>query len=310
MKAASFDRYGGSETMEFGDVADAAPGDGEIAVEIHAASVNPIDWKVREGYLQGTLDPPMPHVMGRDFSGVVTALGPGALGFAVGDEVFGVGTPGRHGSHAEAIAVDPATCARKPAGLSHLEAAALAISGLSAYAGLVTHGQLQAGEKVLIHAGAGGVGGLAVRLAKHLGAAVAATASAANADYVRALGADLAIDYRTQDFAAELSDYDLVFDLMGGEVHRRSYAVLRPGGRIAYLAAAAIEGEAPRDDVTAIPATVSYTTDLLTRVGELAVSGAVPPQVETVLPLAAAAAAYDLSQGGHLRGKIVLRVRG
>jgi NADPH:quinone reductase-like Zn-dependent oxidoreductase len=199
--------------------------------------------------------------------------------------------------------------ARKPARADHVEAASLPISALSAYAGLVTFGNLSDGETVLIHAGAGGVGVIAIQMAKHLGATVAATASEANLEYIKELGADTAIDYRTTDFAEMLSDVDLVFDTMGGDVHLRSYGVLAPGGRMTYINAAPIPDEKPRDDVTVANAAVAYDTGALESLAAMVDSGAVKPQVSTVMPLDEAVAAYDLSQTGHVRGKIVLRMR-
>jgi NADPH:quinone reductase-like Zn-dependent oxidoreductase len=168
---------------------------------------------------------------------------------------------------------------------------------------------LAAGEKVLIHAGAGGVGVIAVQLAKHLGAFVATTASESNTEYVQELGADTVIDYRTTDFAEALSDYDLVFDTMGGDIHVRSYAVLKPGGRMTCLTADPIPDEKPRDDVEVSKAPVAYDTASLEAISGLVDSGAIRPQVSAVLPFSEAVSAYDLSQTGHLRGKVVLRMR-
>ena len=161
----------------------------------------------------------------------------------------------------------------------------------------------------MIHAGAGGVGVIAVQLAKQIGATVVTTASESNAEYVRDLGADIVIDYRSTDFTKAVSDYDLVFDTMGGDIHLGSYAVLAPGGRMTYLNADPIPDEIPRDDVTVSNAPVSYDTASLERIAELVDSGAIKPQVSAVVPLAEAISAYDLSQTGHVRGKVVLRVR-
>ena len=309
MKALRIDSYGGSEVLEIVDIARPDPGPGEALVEVHAASVNPIDWKIREGYMKAFVDIPMPHVMGRDVSGVVADLGDDVESLSVGDAVFGTAAANRDGTHAEFVTIDAAMLARKPDRIDHVDMASLPISALSAYAGLVTYGNLAEGEKVLIHAGAGGVGVIAIQLAKHIGATVATTASESNADYVHELGADVAIDYRSTDFAQALSDYDLVFDTMGGDVHLRSYAVLAPGGRMTYLNADPIPDDKPRDDVTVSNASVSYDTASLERIAELVDSGAIKPQVSAVVPLAEAVSAYGLSQTGHLRGKVVLRVR-
>ncbi len=309
MKALRIRDYGGPDALEIIDVPRPDPGPNDVVIEVHAASVNPIDWKIREGFMKAFMEIPMPHVMGRDVSGVVAEAGTAVEGLAVGDAVFGSAAANRDGTHAEYVAIDAGMVARKPARADHVEAASLPISALSAYAGLVTFGNLSDGETVLIHAGAGGVGVIAIQMAKHLGATVAATASEANIAYIKELGADTAIDYRTTDFAEVLSDVDLVFDTMGGDVHLRSYGVLAPGGRMTYINAAPIPDEKPRDDVTVANAPVAYDTSALESLAAMVDSGAVKPQVSTVMPLDEAVAAYDLSQTGHVRGKIVLRMR-
>ena len=299
----------GSEALEIVDVARPDAGPGDVVIEVHAASVNPIDWKIREGYMKAFVDIPMPHVMGRDVSGVVAAVGSDVASLAAGDEVYGSAAANRDGTHAEYVAIDAAMVARKPQRIDHVEAASLPISALSAHAGLVTHGNLAKGEKVLIHAGAGGVGVIAIQLAKHIGAVVATTASASNAEFVAELGADIAIDYRTTDFTDQLSEVDLVFDTMGGEVHLRSFAVLASGGRMTYLNADPLPDDKPRDDVTVSAAPLAYDTAALDRIAELVDSGAIAPRVSAIVPLAEAVSAYDLSQTGHVRGKVVIRVR-
>ena len=309
MKAIRITGYGGTEVMEFAEVEAPRPGPGDVLMEVHASSVNPLDWKIREGMMTDLFDLKLPYVMGRDLSGVVVEVGAAVDGISVGDELYGVGDVMRDSAQAEYVAIEPATLARKPVNISHVEAASLPIAGLSALAGLVTFGDLAAGEKVPIHAAAGGVGCIAVQIARHLGAMVAATASAANADYVRDLGADIVIDYRAQDFTEILSDYDLVFDVLGGDIHRRSYDVLRPGGRITYINADPVDANPPRNDIDARAAFVPYGVELFDEMTRLVENGAVRPCVEAVMPLAEAAHAYDLSQTGHQRGKIVLSVR-
>jgi NADPH:quinone reductase-like Zn-dependent oxidoreductase len=307
MRAARIARFG-ADALELVEMPTPRPRATDVLVAVYAAGVNPIDWKIADGVLSRQFDLPLPHVLGRDFSGVVAAAGENADGFRVGDEVYGTGATMRDGSHAEYLAVDAATIARKPEGLTHVEAAALPLAGLSAIAGLIAVADVRAGQKVLIHAGAGGVGGLAIQIAKHLGAQVAATASSGNLDYVRGLGAEVAVDYAREDFAAKLRDYDAVLDTMGGEVHRRSFAVLKPGGVLAYLNAAPI-APPPRDDVAVKLAVVRYEAATLERLTAFVESGAVRPQVGETLPLAEVRRAYDISRTGHIRGKIVLKVR-
>ena len=198
---------------------------------------------------------------------------------SVGDSVFGCATADRDGTHAEYVAINSTLLAIKPDRIDHVDMASLPIAALSAYAGLVTYGNLAEGEKVLIHAGAGGVGVIAVQLAKQIGATVVTTASESNAEYVRDLGADIVIDYRTTDFSKAVSDYDLVFDTMGGHIHLQSYAVLAPGGRMTYLNADPIPDKIPRDDVTVFNAPVNYDTEPLARIAELVENGAIKPQM-------------------------------
>ena len=309
MKAVLMEAYGGAEVLRFGDAPDPAAGPGEIVVDIHAASVNPADWKVREGLRRDSIPLAFPHILGRDLSGVVHATGPGVEEFAPGDEVFAVTDQGQEGAYAGAIAIKAALAARKPADLSHAEAAALALTGLTALVSLEDVAKLAAGETVLIHAGAGGVGSFAVQYARHVGARVFATASAGNRDYVLGLGADEVIDYTSQDFVQAVPPCDVVFDTLGGEVHRRSFDVLRPGGRLVYIAPPPDGFAPPRDDVTVVRPNVARDRPHLERILELVAAGAVrPPEIEH-LTLAEAAAAQELSKTGHVRGKIVLMAR-
>ncbi len=309
MKAIQMDDYGGPEVLHLREAPEPVAGAGEVVVEIHAASVNPADWKVRDGLRRDVVTVAFPHVLGRDFSGVVRELGPGVADFAPGEAVFAVTERGREGAYAEAIAIRAALAARKPAALSHAEAAALALTGLTALVSLEDTAALAPGETVLVHGGAGGVGSFAVQYARHVGARVFATASARNHDYVRGLGADTVIDYTSQDFAQAVPACDVVFDTVGGEVHRRSFAVLRSGGRLIHIAPAPAGFEAPRRDVTVVRAEVRRDRRHLERIVELVQSGAVRPPEITHMPLAEASAAHELSKAGHVRGKIVLDVR-
>jgi NADPH:quinone reductase-like Zn-dependent oxidoreductase len=306
VRAAWIETYGGAETVRFGDFETPSPGPREVLVAVHAASVNPIDWKLRQGLLREVFPLTLPIVLGRDFSGVVAATGSEVEGIHVGEEVFGLADMRRGGSHAEFLAADHRMVARKPRNLSHIEAASLPLVGLTALTALEEAARLHTGQRVLIHAGAGGVGGFAVQYAHHVGALIAATCGAENVDYVAGLGADCVIDYATEDFAVLLSGLDLVFDTLGGDVHRRSFAVLRPGGMLVHINAAPLAGEAPRGDVVVKSATVTGRRALLERIADLAEHTIITPQVTNVLPLAEAGSGYELSRGGHVRGKIVL----
>lgn len=306
MRALTLNGYEGLASIRFADLPEPQPRPNDVLIAVKAASVNPIDGKIAQGYARARLQLAFPHVLGRDVSGVVVGVGSAVTGFRPGDEVYGVADQARWGSHAERVAIDAATVARKPVGLDHVAAASLPVAGLSAYAGIVTTGAVRPGQRVLVHAGAGGVGSIAIQLAKQRGAFVAATAGPANLDFVRALGADRAIDYTREDFAAVLSDFDLVFDLIGGDVRYRSFTVLKPGGVITHISVPPMTQPPPRADVTVKPAPVSYASALLDALAELVARGAVRPVVSAVFPFAEALNAYAQVMGGHTRGKIVL----
>jgi NADPH:quinone reductase-like Zn-dependent oxidoreductase len=307
MKAAFFVRHGGPEVLQYGDLPDPVALEGEVLVTVHAASVNGADWRVREGSYAPV--PRFPHVPGRDFSGVVAALGHGVTDFAVGEPVFGVCDVGQEGAYAELLAIKAAIVARKPDYLPHAECAALALTGLTALVSVEDTLALQRGETILIQGGAGGVASIAIQLAKHFGARVVTTASAANHAYLLGLGADEVIDYRTTDFTRQASNCDAVLDTVGGDVAMRSFAVLRPGGRAAFIASGLSAPVPTRPDVRSLRPNVLRDRAHLERIVELARSGAVRPPEITRYALSQAAAAHAVSQGRHLRGKLVLEVR-
>lgn len=306
MKACFFRRYGGPEVLQYGELPDPQPGPGELVVDIHAASVNAADWKMRAGRYGASIA--FPHIPGRDFSGVVAALGRSASHFKPGDAVFGVCEVPRESAYAEKIAISEDIVALKPERLSHVQAAAVALAGLTAVISIEDTLKLQAGETILIHGGAGGVAGFAIGLAKHLGARVITTASSRNHDYVRALGADEVIDYRADDFTQLVSGCDAVFDTVGGDVTQKSFAVLRPGGRLAAITTGAAPAS-PRADVQSLRPKVTRDRPHLERAAALVVEGAVRLPEITEYELADAAAAHRVSESRHLRGKLVLRVR-
>jgi NADPH:quinone reductase-like Zn-dependent oxidoreductase len=304
MKALTLNGYDGLASLRIAEVVTPEPGPNDVLVKVRAASVNPVDAKITRGYA-GT-SRPLPHVLGRDCAGVIAKLGSAVTGFKVGDEVYGVADAARWGTHAEYVAMPAATVARKPAGLSDIDAGSLPISGLSAYAGIVTTGKLARGQRVLIHAGAGGVGSFAVQLAKHLGATVAATAGGKNVDFVRSLGADQVIDYTKTDFSKAIKDVDLVFDLIGGDVRFNSFSVLKPGGAISHISVPPMTQAPPRSDVEVKAAPVKYDTALLDRISALVQSKAVKPTVTAVFPLSDAVKSYEHVMTGHARGKVML----
>jgi NADPH:quinone reductase-like Zn-dependent oxidoreductase len=305
MKAAFMNGHGGPEVLQYGDLPDPVAAPGEVVIDTVAASVNGADWKVRSGeYKQSKF----PYVLGRDFSGVIAAVGDGVADFRLGDAVFGVCEAGQEGAYAEKIAVKAAIVARKPGGLSHVEAAALALTGLTALSAIEETLALKRGETILIQGGAGGVAGFAIQLARHIGARVITTASAANHDYVRGLGADEVIDYNAQDFAQAVADCDAVFDTVGGEVAQKSFAVLKPGGRAAFIASGAQAPKPSRGDVTSLRPPVGRARRHLERIAQLYEAGAVRPPEIKLYRLSQAAEAHRLSESRHLRGKLVFQV--
>jgi NADPH:quinone reductase-like Zn-dependent oxidoreductase len=307
MKAAFFMKNGGPEVLLYGDVPDPVAGAGEVLVDVHAASVNGADWKVRAGSYAPITK--FPYVAGRDFSGVVARLGEGVKDLKVGDPVFGVVEQVADGCYAERVAIKAAIVAKKPDSLSHVEAAALALIGLTALVSIEDTLKLKSGETILIQGGAGGVASFAIQAAKHIGARVITTASAANHDYVRKLGADQIVDYNKEDFTKVVSGVDAVFDTVGGDVAQRSFAVLRPGGRAAFIGSGANAPASPRPDATSLRPKVGRDRAHLERIVELVTKGAVRVPEIKVYPLAEAAAAHRVSEGRHLRGKLVFKVR-
>ena len=307
MKAAYFMKNGGPEVMQYGDVPDPVAGPGQVLVDVYAASVNGADWKVRSGHYAPTTS--FPYIPGRDFSGVVRALGAGVTDFKVGDEVFGVSEQTGEKCYAEKVAMNAAIVAKKPATLSHVEAASVALIGLTALVAIEDTLHLKSGETILIQGGAGGVASFAIQAAKHIGARVITTTSAANRDYVRKLGADEVIDYNSQDFTKIVSGCDAVFDTVGGDVAKRSFTVLRPGGRAAFIASGGTAPVPPRDDVVSLRPKVGRDRAHLERIAELVTSGAVRvPEIKTY-SLSQAAEAHKVSEGRHFRGKLVFKVR-
>jgi NADPH:quinone reductase-like Zn-dependent oxidoreductase len=309
MKAAYIDKFGGPEVLQYGDVPDPVAGPDDVLIDVVAATVNAADWKFRGGEYARHGNVKFPQIPGRDFSGVVTGVGANVGDLKVGDAVFGVIAAGREGTYCEKIAVAAAIVGKKPERLSHVDAAALALTGLTAIDTLENTLKLRRGETILIQGGAGGVAGFAIQLAKHLGARVITTTSAANMDYVRGLGADQVIDYNTQDFSKAVKDCDAVFDTVGGDVAQKSFAVLKPGGRAAFIASGAQAPQPARSDVTALRPPVPRTRKAMDRVAELYLSGAVQPPEIKLYRLSQAAEAHRVSEGRHFRGKLVFQIR-
>ena len=309
MKAAFIEQYGGPEVLKYGDLPDPVAGTGEVVIDVISASVNAADWKVRAGEYARHTESKFPLIPGRDFSGVISAVGNGVVDLKIDDAVFGVCESGQEGAYAEKIAVKAAIIAKKPEGLSHVNAAALALTGLTAINAVEETLKLQPSETILIQGGAGGVASFAIQFAKHIGAHVITTISAANRDYVADLGADEIIDYNAQDFTQVVTGCDAVFDTVGGDVARKSFAVLKPGGRAAFIASGAQAPKPNRNDVTSLRPSVGRSRRHLERIAELLQAGAIRPPEIKLYRLSEAADAHRLSESRHFRGKLVFQVR-
>ncbi len=312
MKAAVLRNYGGPEALTYGEIERPEPGLGQVLVRVHAASVNPMDWKVRQGYLASFVQYELPMVPGVDFSGTVAAVGPGVSYVAIGDEVFGQQDFSRRfGTFAEYVVVDATRLAHKPTTLDHVHASAVPVAGLAAWHALIAPGliEIKAGQTILIHAAAGGVGSFAVQLAKWKGARVIGTGSAASETFIRKLGADQFIDYKEQRFENVAWNVDAVLDNVGDDTVARSWKSLRPGGVLASVAAQNLTPppDAPKG-VRGVNAMGSAALPELKQLGDLIDKGTVKVQVTKVLPLSEAGTATGLVQAGHSRGKLALKI--
>lgn len=307
MKAVYFNENGAVNVLQYGDLPDPVANADEVVVDIHAASVNGADWKVRQGSYAPTAF--FPYVCGRDFSGIVSEVGSDVTDLAVGDAVFGVLPVGQEGTYCEKVATKAAVLAKKPEGVSHIDIDALSLIGLTAVISIEESLKLKADEKILIQGGAGGVAGFAIQLSKHIGAHVITTASAGNHEYVRGLGADEIIDYNAVDFTDIVSDCDAVFDTVGGDVGLKAFDVLKPGGRAAFIASGMKSPEPERDDVESLRPSVGRARHYMERIAELFSAGVVTVPEITLFDLKDAAEAQKVSESRHLRGKLLLQIR-
>lgn len=333
MKAFAIPSYGKQSKLELIEVPTPAVGENDLLVEIHAASVNPIDFKTRNGDVKILLKHPMPLILGNDFAGVVKQAGAAVKDFRVGDRVYGRPRHDRSGTFAEYIAIDESEVALMPKGMSFNDAASIPLVGLTAYQALHDRLTLPPGSKVLIQAGAGGVGSLAIQLAKQMGLHVATTASDRNRELVERLGADEVVNYRTERFEDKLHDYDAVLDTIGGETLLRSFQVLRRGGKVVsvsgtpdgkfglsygvgYALSAVLCLMASRINFAAKRHGAEYEFFLmhdsgsqLREITRLIEHGAVKPVVDRVYPWEEAQQALDYNESGHAKGKVVIQVR-
>jgi NADPH:quinone reductase-like Zn-dependent oxidoreductase len=333
MKAFVLSRYGKTEPVRAVELPEPEMRSDDVLVEIHAASVNPVDFKIRNGELKPLLPYKLPLVMGSDLAGVVVSCGPNVAGFKPGDEVYARADKDRIGTFAEMIAVNEKAIAKKPATLDMVQAAAVPLVGLTAWQALVEMAQVQPGQRVLIHAGSGGVGTIAIQLAKHLGAVVTTTTSTANVEWVKNLGADVVIDYRKDDFETILHDYDVAFDTLGGETLEKSLRVINPGGKVISVAGPPepefareyglnwivtqairvlsfqIRRKAKRRQVTYSFLFMKPSGSQLSELGSLIDSGAIRPVVDRVFSFQSTQEALAYVEQGHAKGKVVVQIR-
>ncbi len=298
--------FGGSDALKIESIPLPDPKDDELVVKVMAASINPVDFKIRNGTYPRVKAEHLPRTLGRDLSGVVETAGP-ASGFKAGDAIYAFLGPDR-GGNADRVLIKPNEAAAKPKSLNHVQAAAVPLAALTAWQGLFDVGGLQAGERVLIHAGNGGVGHLAVQFAKAKGAWVATTCSGIDKNFVRGLGADQVIDYRAERFEELVEPVDLVLDLVGGEARARSWFVIKKGGRLASALGLSEADNAKATDagVTAQMYVAKVSTAQLAEVASLIDAGKVKVEVQDVFAFKDVASAHDKLEKEHTRGKIVL----
>ena len=308
MKAVRIHKYGGREVLRYEVAPRPKPQAGEVLVRVHAAGVNPIDWKVREGEMKDFWPHKFPLILGWDLSGLVEEVGPGVSRFKTGDEVYSIPDPTRDGAYADYIVVRESELALKPNSLHHIRAAAVPLAALTAWQSLFDTAQLQPGQRVLIHAGSGGVGHFAVQLAKWKGAYVFATASTKNQDLLRKLGVDAPIDYTQQRFEDVARNIDIVLDTIGGETQERSWSVLKKGGVLVSLVQPPSEEKAKELGLRAAFLGAQPNGAQLAEIAKIIDSGKLAPVIDSILPLSEARRAHELSQSGHTHGKIALRV--
>lgn len=308
MKAIRIHEFGAPEVLKYEDAPTPKPASDEVLIKIFASGINPVDYKIRSGLAQKVFPVQLPLIPGWDVSGEIEEVGSNVLNFRIGDEVYGRPDPARDGTYAEYIVVKAAQINGKPKSISHDKAAAVPLAGLTAWQGLFNHGNLQSGQKVLIHAAAGGVGHFAVQFAKWKGAHVTGTCSEDNIDFLFDLGADEVIDYNTEKFEDKVKDFDLVFDLIGGDTQKRSVSILKNGGTLVTIVQPVSGEEAKAQNIQLKGFMTLSIPEELQQIADLIDSGKVRPFVSEIFPLQNAARAHKKIEEGHVRGKLVLKV--
>ncbi|TFB13766.1 NADP-dependent oxidoreductase [Filobacillus milosensis] len=310
MKAIVIDQYGGQDVLTEKEVEKPTPDKGQVIVKLHATSINPIDWKLREGYLKEMVPFDFPIILGWDAAGVIDEVGENVKDYKVGDKVFARPELTNRGTYAEFTAVDSHLLAKIPENISFEEAASVPLTALTAWQCMFEHGSVKEGHKVLIHAGSGGVGSFAIQLAKNAGAYVATTCSTKNVDLVKSLGADEVIDYTKQNFEEEISNYDFVLDTLGGEIQEKSYQVLKSGGELASVAAPPEEEKAKEHAVNAFFVWLEPKGEQLQQIAKQMEVGKLKVIIGHRFPLSEQGIreAHALSETHHAKGKIVINI--
>lgn len=312
MKAVQIDRYGDNQVIKVREnITKPKVNVGQILIEVHAASINPVDWKIRSGHLQQLIPLTFPATLGMDFSGVIVEVANDVTHLKKGDEVFGWTNVfnGGSGSFAEFLVTDAKTAALKPENITHVDATALAMVGVTAWQAMMDYLKISKDEKVLIHGGSGGVGMMAIQIAKYIGAYVATTVNETNFEFVKNLGADVIINYKTQHFEKELHDYDAVLDTVGGKTYQDSFQILKKNGTVVSLL------ESPNPELMKqhhVKAELEFTainSGHLLKLAELLRQQKLKIFVEKIFPIEQAADAFEYQEKQHPRGKVVLQIK-
>ncbi|MCQ6962836.1 NADP-dependent oxidoreductase [Methanolobus chelungpuianus] len=310
MKAAQINEFGTDSVVINHNVNTPEIESGKVLVKVHAAGVNPFDWKVREGYVPSAKNHGFPMTLGGDFAGTVLDVGEGVSLYRKGDHIYGSGIilSGGSGAFAEYVLASEKLTALKPEKASYPEAAALPLTGVSAYDVVFNKMQLQEGQKILIHGGSGGIGSMAIQMAKHLGAYVAATARKDKSDYLRNLGADEVVDYKDEIFEDRLKDYDAVFDTVGGDTYKRSFKVLKNGGIIVSMLEQPDQELMSKYQVSAVGQSTKINSHSLQKLAGLFDDGVITVTIDRIFPLDEAGQALEYQRAGNVKGKVVIAV--
>lgn len=311
MKAAQYNEYGSPEVIKIQEADKPVPGKKQVLIKVVAAAINPFDYKVRRGYMKDTMPLKFPVTIGGNLSGVIVEVGEGVSEFKIGDEVYGqsYGFGGTSGAIAEYATANSGGISLKPKNITYIEAASMPLVGVSAIQALEQHMRLQKGQKILIHGGAGGIGSIAIQVAKNIGAYVAATVSSKDIEFVKELGADEVIDYTKEKFEDKLSDLDGVYDTVGGDTTDRSFKVLKKGQVLVSMMGESKKELAKEYGVIVIGQNTNTNTENLQRLKELIELGVVKPEIDRVFPLEKTSEAFGYVETGHPRGKVVIEIK-